>query len=404
MSPSRPYTLAVEFSANLSGTEIRYVSKPGLPEWERVPAAAALQVGYASLPATGKVALLGCHNGAAAAALALDSPGCEMWLADTNLIALQMTAETLQRNQVSNARISEAASLLPEQAGSFDMVLVLLPKGRKLARRWLAEAFGLLGPEGVLYLSGANDEGIQPVIRDATALFGEEATLLAYKGGNRIARVARTAARMAALKTDPGDIPEWYTEPGIAAGTWHEFDAVIPGGELRLCSLPGIFSYDRIDDGTRLLLESVHLGTGGSVLDLGCGYGVIGLCAALAGAGHVDLLDVNLLAIAAAGRNLLHHGAKNAQAIASDGLGAVAGGHYDLILSNPPFHAGQAVDYQMAEAFIQQSVGVLNPGGRLIFVANHFIRYERLMAGLFRHVEVLGEDQRYRVILASNTT
>ena len=64
---------------------------------------------------------------------------------------------------------------------------MVLPKGRKLARRWLVEAYRLLSSGGTFYLAGANPEGIQSVIKDATEMFGMGA-ILAYHKGNRVAR------------------------------------------------------------------------------------------------------------------------------------------------------------------------------------------------------------------------
>ena len=84
----------------------------------------------------------------------------------------------------------------------------------------------------------------------------------------------------------------------------------------------------------------------------------------------------------------------------SDVLSAVAGERYTLIATNPPFHTGRSVDFQVAQAFIQQSWNALEVGGRLLLVANRFIRYERLIEDKFRRVGQLAETDRYHVIEA----
>ena len=126
--------------------------------------------------------------------------------------------------------------------------------------------------------------------------------------------------------------------------------------------------------------------------------GAIGIAAARAGSAQVDLVDNSLLAVAAAGRNLANLGLTNARALPSDALTAVAGERYDLILTNPPFHTGKAVDYDAAGAFIAGARALLNPRGRLVLVANAFIRYERAMQESFGSVETIAENDRYHVL------
>jgi 16S rRNA (guanine1207-N2)-methyltransferase len=195
-------------------------------------------------------------------------------------------------------------------------------------------------------------------------------------------------------------MPSWTGEPGIAPGTWYEFEAEAAGLTWRLRSLPGVFSFDKIDEGSRLLLECLPVQTGGRVLDLGCGYGILGLTAARLGANWVDLVDGDLLAAACARENLNRHGITNASALASDVTAAVRDQQYSLVITNPPFHSGKEVDYEVARAFIAQARQVLNPDGKLLVVANRFIRYERLVRELFKSAERVAETSKYQVLSA----
>ena len=77
-------------------------------------------------------------------------------------------------------RLSRCNTRFPAEA--YQTIVINLPKGRKLARRWLVEAWSALQPGGELYLAGANPEGIQSVIQDAGSLFGN-ATVLALPEG-----------------------------------------------------------------------------------------------------------------------------------------------------------------------------------------------------------------------------
>ncbi len=390
-SPQLAYYQTHELTATLRGQTIRVISKPGLPEWDSIPPATALLANAVEVRQGGRALLLSCHHGALGAALAGDMAGGSVALLDSSYIATAMAELTLRANDVPNARVCPGITVLPQQAGAYDTAILQLPKGRKLARRWLVEAYGALAPEGQLYVAGSNEQGIQPTIKDVEALFGN-AAVLAYKKGNRVAR---------ASKGPRAGEPDWAQEPGIAPGTWHEFQVDVRRDSYRLRSLPGVFSYDRLDDGTSLLLSVLGVPKGAEVLDVGCGYGIIGLAAARWGAAHVDMVDVDLLAVAAARENVALNGLQNAEAFPSDVLSAVQGKRYDLVVSNPPFHVGRAVEYGVAQAFIEDARRVLRPGGQLAIVANKFIRYDQVMRGVFGSVARLAETGRYHVLAAS---
>lgn len=383
------YSNPREFKTLLAGQSIRYFSKPGIPFWDQVPPSNTLLAANVVLAPQDQVLLLGCGHGALAVSLASKIRTGRIWLLDSSLIALQLSSQTLLANGVENSQMVLGTSLLPEGSETIDVVVMDLPKGRKLARRWLAEAWHALRPGGKLYLAGANELGIQSVLKDAEGLFGQ-GSILAYKKGNRVGRFFKTTSRAVE--------PEWLREPGIAPGSWNEFEILVKGERLRLRSLAGVFSTGELDDGTRLLVDHIPLTPGIRVLDLGCGYGLIGLLAARAGAEHVDLVDSSLLAVAAAQENLDFHGIRNARAFPSDALNSVLDQRYQLVISNPPFHVGKAVETEVTQAFIRQSWQVLDPGGKLVLVANKFIRYEQYLDRLFTDHERSAETGKYYVL------
>lgn len=390
--PLDDYATPRRLEMRLNGQVISVFTKPGLADWRRISPASALLAEHGLFQPEEKVLLLGSGHGAAAVILAQRLARGELWIIDNSIIALQMSALTLQANGLQNIHLIWEIDLPSQQTGAFDIAAIELPKGRKLAQRWLVAAWAALHPGGTLYLAGANELGVQSALHDAASLFGPGA-ILDYKKGNRIAHFTRPARA-------PVIPPEWLDKEGIAPGTWTEFDLQTPIGPLRLQSLPGIFSHDRLDDATRLLLENMRLSATDRVLDLGCGTGILGLVAALAGVEHVDLVDANLLAVTAARHNIQRLGVQNAQALPSDVLNAVADRTYSRIVTNPPFHAGKGVDYHAATAFIRQSQAALQPGGELLLVANRFIRYEKMMEGIFRQVNLAAQDNRYRVLAA----
>jgi len=387
-----PYYRTTELTADMSGQPVRVVTKPGLPRWDRVSRAALLLAGAAEVAPGARVLHLGCGHGALGVALARRAAGGSVRLVDSSAIALALAEQTLAANACTNATVWPDP-VDPIAGASFDVACLEAPNNRKLARRWLVAAHGALPPGGQLYLAGPKDEGIASIIADAGALFGQ-AVVLGYKEHNRVAVATKLAAGV--------DLPDWASVPGIAPGTWHEFTATVLGQPLHLWSLPGVFSYDRLDEGTLLLLEAARplLRRTYRVLDAGCGYGVIGLAVALLGGQTVDLLDANLLAIAAAQRNVAELAPQQARVLAGDGLAPVVEERYHLILTNPPFHAGKAVAFDITDAFIVGARQALRPGGGLVLVSNRFLRYDRALQEHFSTVEIIAETSRFRVFHA----
>jgi 16S rRNA (guanine1207-N2)-methyltransferase len=168
--------------------------------------------------------------------------------------------------------------------------------------------------------------------------------------------------------------------------------------ELIIHSLPGVFSSDHLDPGTAMLIENMEIQPDMKLLDVGCGYGILGMIASKLGAATVDLVDSDLLAIASTIENRAINQIFNARVYIGDLLIPVSFNKYDLILSNPPFHAGHSVDYQITISMIKQAYTALSSKGTLLLVANRFIPYDRLMKEIFGNVSCLVESASYRLL------
>lgn len=280
--------------------------------------------------------------------------------------------------------------VVPGAVGSsaYDRVLFPVPANRDLARRWLLTARGALAPGEVLVLAGANAEGAKSVIADAARVFGAPIAEH-YRQKHRIARFR--------MSDEQRDLPSWASTDGIVPGTWQRFDVNLGEEIISLETQPGVFAGDRLDAGTRLLLDHLEIKRDARVLDVGSGAGVIGIAASRRGAAHVDLLDANLLAVEASARNLERLGVPG-RALASDVFSAVAGERYDLIVSNPPFHKGKQVDYSVADRLISGAPAHLTGDGRLLIVANAFLAYGKQMERVFRQVETIAATRQYHVL------
>ncbi|GAA3854304.1 methyltransferase [Tessaracoccus defluvii] len=133
----------------------------------------------------------------------------------------------------------------------------------------------------------------------------------------------------------------YFTTPDEPMRT-HEFTATVFGTDMTFTAAPGVFSGNRLDLGTSVLLREVEPPTSGRVLDVGCGVGTIAVGLAVASPGIVvDAVDVNGRAVELTNLNAERHGvADRVRACFPDEIdGDVA---YDEIWSNPPIRIGKA--------------------------------------------------------------
>jgi 16S rRNA (guanine1207-N2)-methyltransferase len=112
------------------------------------------------------------------------------------------------------------------------------------------------------------------------------------------------------------------------------------------------------------------------------------------------LVDADARAVESARRTLAANGVAGGEVFLSDCASAVSARRFDVVITNPPFHQGVGVDYEVACQFVRDSARVLRPGGRLFLVANRFLRYTDLIAEVFGSVETAYADNRYHVLVA----
>jgi len=138
------------------------------------------------------------------------------------------------------------------------------------------------------------------------------------------------------------------------------------GRELVFQTDAGVFSKGRVDRGTLELIKAIQDEDGQSFLDLGCGWGPVGIVAALSQPRReVWMVDINERACELARANALANGAGRAIVVCGDGLAAVRGRKFDVIATNPPIRAGKSVVYRLVE----EARDHLNEGGRFYAVA-----------------------------------
>ena len=143
------------------------------------------------------------------------------------------------------------------------------------------------------------------------------------------------------------------------------FKATLRGEKLRYVSTWGLFSPKGIDDGSYLLIKHIDMTDGQRTLDLGCGYGAMGLAIAKAyPKGSVHLVDKDFVGIEYASKNVQLNGLDNCKVYLSNGLGAVGDEKFDNIIANLPANVGNEMLYIM----LSDAHAHLNPGGQMVVV------------------------------------
>ena len=264
-------------------------------------------------------------------------------------------------------------------AGPFGTVAVRLPRSKEELSMVLHAGARALKPGGTALVYGAKDEGIGSVHRVLDELH-ENIEVVGVGGHCRLLR-AGVKPNLPGLR---GSLEDWREEVLLGHNALKE----------PWVSYPGVFAHGRLDPGTRLLLHALpDLGVRASVLDYGCGSGVVG---AAVRSSHpqvrLTLLDIDAVALEAAAENV-----PGAEYLLRDGLPDGGPERYDAIFSNPPFHEGKREEPAMILQLVRGAPGLLLPNGRLVLVAQKRLPLEEAFTGAFRTVTIPSEGGGFRV-------
>jgi 16S rRNA (guanine1207-N2)-methyltransferase len=192
----------------------------------------------------------------------------------------------------------------------------------------------------------------------------------------------------------PGD------DPAAALRADLRVQTILREQTLQFDTTWGLFSPREVDAGTRLLLEHVRVEPNADCLDLGCGYGPIGLTLArLAPAGRTLLVDKDFVAVEYSRRNAELNQIANAEARLSNGFSHVRERQFDLIATNLPAKSGKELYY----LFCYDALAHLRPGGALWVVSLSGLRrfVERALGEVFGNYTKEKQGQTYTVARAT---
>lgn len=256
---------------------------------------------------------------------------------------------------------------------SADSAVVLAPPGTAERDYVIAQMLRVLKPGGELTVMALKDKGGSR-LRKSLEAFGCEVDE-SSKAHHRIAFVER---------------------PRLVQG----IEEALSKGKLRdltgqgLWSQPGVFSWDRLDPGSALLLKTLPA-LSGKGMDLGCGIGLLALAVLESSAVTVlTLIDIDSRAIKAAERNVTD---PRAVFDWSDIRSQEGPGDQDFVVMNPPFHDAGSEDKALGQAFIRRAASALRKGGTCWLVANRHLPYEETLKPLFAKVSLKAEARGYKV-------
>ena len=177
------------------------------------------------------------------------------------------------------------------------------------------------------------------------------------------------------------------------------FEETLLGQALTFHATWGLFSPREVDDGTRLLLRHVDVGEGDECLDLGCGYGPIGIALAKAAyKGRTLLVDKDFVAIEYARKNIAANGLSNCYAMLSNGFREIDDRYFDVIASNVPAKVGK----ELLQLLLHDARAHLKPGGRLYVVTIAGLRrfMEKHLRAVVGNYEKCKQGSHYTVAVA----
>jgi 16S rRNA (guanine1207-N2)-methyltransferase len=272
-------------------------------------------------------------------------------------------------------RLTQATPRLA--GGLYDQGLILLTKHKEENFANIARGWKFLVPGGTLVGAGANDDGAASLEKHVTKALG--------LAGN----FSKFHCRVFWLTRGERQPPDY----------WRALTDLRPVGDGSWLSQPGIFSWDRIDDGSALLARHLPDDLAGHIADFGSGWGFLAreILARSPNITSIDLIDAEHRAVEAARANI-------ADARASfhwlDLASEAAPATYDAIVCNPPFHAGRAAQPTLGQAIISAAARALRTGGRLFMVANRGLPYAAQIKANFASFATLADNNKFRVTLA----
>jgi len=308
---------------------------------------------------------------------ALQSLDCRLW--NDSSLSMEAVWQNLKQNKL---RTDIEAPEIEHGEEKYSLVILKIPKTLNFLEYQL-QYIARHVDENTLILAGGM---VRHIHRSTLALFekwiGETQTSLAQKKARLIESRFQKKESLPQLTEEPSYSVKWL--------------------DAALTNRPHVFSRNRLDRGTELLLESLHpLEEKARIADFGCGNGVIALCAAsLTPDSQVEGVDDSLEAVLCARENAQRQNMQDRVKIFHGNRLTDLKGPFDAVYSNPPFHQGQSIDQGPTVQFFKDAFEMLKPSGELRIVCNRHLGYHKDLERIFSNCRTIREKDGYKVLMA----
>ena len=187
----------------------------------------------------------------------------------------------------------------------------------------------------------------------------------------------------------------YYAEMPYAADDIHDLNVALLGQRFHFYTDAGVFSKKMVDYGSQVLLNALDLERGKNLLDVGCGYGPLGISLAKVQGVQSTMIDINSRAIDLAKKNAERNGV--VAHICQSNIYENVSEKFDYIISNPPIRAGKKVVHEIIEGAFDH----LNQGGSLTIVIQKkqgAPSAKVKMENVFGNAEIIRKDKGYYIL------
>ena len=274
------------------------------------------------------------------------------------------------------------------ETNHFKNIFFRISKEKLINLHVIQESKRLLDHDGKLCLTGKKAEGIKSLSSKANLILSGPMSFT-KNGSTYLSEITKVVkSNITCLQS-----------------SYHNLRSIEEGDSNNLLSKAGIFGWNKVDEGSRFLIDTVPIYLSRfnqppeTLLDLGCGYGYLSVCASRFNFKRIIATDNNAGALIATERNLAS--IKIEYEVIGDDAGESIKENFDSIWSNPPFHSGFSLSTTVLNKFLKSSKNLLNPNGKCLFVVNKFIPIEKLASNYFRTIEILNKNNSFKVVLLS---